>query len=201
MSSRRALTALADTTPSDTIPAVAILACAFLAGATPDGAPASAGFGEQCAQEFELGDRGVLELIQQDRAKARSLDLPDHGESARHSSRQGHLVGEVERPACDFQSLVGFEHRHQHPPAVQIATHGLALGEQLTPAGFDPGHPRLEGIEPLGQSIGCDEMLGHLGGQVDHGVGDGRLGPPDLLQRAVITRHGFIGELPGRSLR
>ena len=150
---------------------------------------------EQRSHQLQLRMAGVLELVEQDDLVAGSLDLADLGVSQGDPGGDRHLVAVVDYLALGFGPGVGPDQRQQlgsDPLSLEhVLGRGLALGGR--DSGVTPVQP-VAGFEHVGRVA---QVLGQLGGQVQHGGGDRDRRPLDRVHRAVVAGDDPGGELPG----
>ena len=154
-------------------------------------------------QQHQLCLTGVLELIEQNGPKPLAFHQTDVGEPLRQRGRKGHLVREVERIPAPLELEVAVDQR-QHLTTGLERGHGIGhhLGQSSRTAGAlgQAGDPGLEPVDQDRQIRRHQQVLGHLAGQVDDSVDDGRRRERHVIHRPVMMLDHLGRELPGGRL-
>ena len=126
-------------------------------------------------QQHQLRLTGVLELIEQNGPKPLAFHRTDVGKPLRQGGRKSHLVREVERITAALQLEVTIDQRQHLTTRLQ---RGQGVGHRPRHRSRTAGpwrQPEDPGLEPVDQPLQIrrhPQMLGHLPGQVDHGMDD-----------------------------
>src|SRR5690606_9722180 len=165
-----------------------------------DGAGGVAG-AEEVGEHAQLGDGGVLELVQQHHAVHAAGERRRGGDLCGDAGGEGDLVGEVQ---CRFGGADLGEALQQRHQGEALLEHGEDLRDVLrggaSPAldlQRDPGEVVADLAQVLGELLGGDEVVGEGGGEREQRGGEGCRGGVEV-QGVVPALDDLVGELPGR---